>query len=88
MDLSITEAEIGIIVQANKAVYEHVFEGTMARSMKWRTPGMCVYEFSDGKIKHLRIPYDRLSIAKQAAKGWFAKTAVTSIIKRAEKGLH
>ena len=75
-------------MQANKAVYEHVFEGTMAGSMKWRTPGMCVYEFSDGKIKHLRILYDRLSTAKQATKGWFTKTAVTSIIKRAEKGLH
>jgi hypothetical protein len=46
-----------------------------------------VYEFSDEKIQHLRTVVDRLSIAKQVAKGWFAKRIMNSIIAHAEKGL-
>lgn len=86
-ELTATDTGIGIMVQGNKAVHEHIYEST-TEGMKWQTPGTCVYEFSDEKIQHLRVLYDRLSIAKQVARGWLAKRVVNSIVKRAEKGLH
>ena len=48
---------------------------------------LCIYESKGSKFQHLRTTYDRLSIAKQLAKGPIAKTAVNSILKRMEKGL-
>ena len=84
-DLTVADSGIGIMVQGNKAVYEHVWKGTV-RGMKWEGPYICVYEFSDEKIQNIRTVYDRLSIAKQAAKGWIARTIVNSIAKRWPKG--
>lgn len=55
--------------------------------MKYKALAIWVYEFSDDKIQHQRLVYDRLSMAKQVAKGWFAKKVVSSIVKRAEKEL-
>jgi hypothetical protein len=60
--------------------------------MKWDTLGLCIYEFGgetppNMKIKSIRSVYDRLSIAKQASKGPVAKTALSGILKRMEKGL-
>jgi hypothetical protein len=34
------------------------------------------------------MSFDRLSLAKQAAKGWFSKRLVGSIEAQMEKGLH
>ena len=45
---------------------------------------MCAYEFSNDKIREVRTVYDRLLIAKQAAKGWLPKTLVNSIVKHAK----
>lgn len=86
-DLACKDSGIGIIAQGNNAVYEHLVSGTTNR-MKYQMPVMCVYEFSDGKIQHIRTVYDRLIVAKQAAKGSLAKWLVNSIVKQAEKGLH
>jgi ketosteroid isomerase-like protein len=84
-DRTVTDSGIGIMVQGNKAVYEHSWKGTM-KGMKWEGQYICVYEFSDEKIQNIRTVYDRLSIAKQAAKGWLARTIVNSIAKRWPKG--
>ena len=83
----VRDAGIGIMVKGNRAVFEHVVEGTY-EGMRYEALTICVYEFSDEKIQHLRTVVDRLSIAKQVAKGWFAKRIMNSIITRAEKGLH
>jgi len=83
----VRDAGIGIMVKGNKAVFEHIVEGTY-EGTKYEVLTICVYEFSDEKIQHLRTVVDRLSIAKQVAKGWFAKRIMGSIIARAEKGLH
>jgi limonene-1,2-epoxide hydrolase len=86
-DQKVRDAGIGIMVKGNKAVFEHAVEG-MYEGMKYEALTICVYEFSDEKIQHLRTVVDRLSIAKQVAKGWFAKRIMNSIIAHAEKGLH
>ena len=86
-DLKITDAGIGIMVQGNKAFFEHVLHGTRD-GMKWEVLAICAYEFDGEKIQHIRTVYDRLSVAKQAAKGWCAKRVVASVVGRAEKGLH
>lgn len=84
-DLTAIDAGIGIMVQENKAVHEHIFRGTF-RGRKWKTPVICVYEFSNEKIKEVRSVYDRLSMARQAAKGC-GKRLVPYLIMRAERGL-
>jgi predicted ester cyclase len=83
----VRDSGIGIMVKGNKAVFEHIVEGTY-EGARYEALTMCMYEFSDEKIQHLRTVVDRLSIAKQVARGWFAKRIINSIIARAEKGLH
>jgi predicted ester cyclase len=86
-DRSFTEEGIGILVRGDQAAFEHTFEGTF-EGEKVRWLAMCAYEFSEGKIQHMRTVSDRLSILQQAAKGWLEETVVSSLVKRAEKGLH
>jgi ketosteroid isomerase-like protein len=88
-DLKMRDAGIGIMVKGNKAVYEHVFEGSMPEGRRWREiPEIAVYEFTGEKIQQYRAYYDRLSMGKQVAKGWFEKKVVGFIVNRWEKGLH
>jgi uncharacterized protein (TIGR02246 family) len=85
-DQKIIESGVKIIAEEDKAVYEHILEGSF-EGMKYQILALCIYEFKKDKFQHLRNTYDRLSMAKQLAKGPIAKTAVNTIIKRMEKGL-
>jgi hypothetical protein len=76
------------MVMGNRAVYEYVFGGVTSAGTRFETPGICVYEFSGGKIQQHRALYDRMSLAKQAAPGWFANKAISYIVNQYEKGLH
>jgi len=58
------------------------------QGQKWEVLAMCAYEFSNDKIKSMRTVFDRLLMAKQSARGWFATRAVNSIVNAMEKGLH
>ena len=84
---------IGIMVKGNKAVSEGISEADYV-GKKFEGPGMTVFEFSNDKIQHIRLYYDKLSMVKQVTMqytgitGWLAKRIVNSIVKRAEKGLH
>lgn len=86
-------AGIGIMVKGNKAVSEGISEGDY-EGKKFEVPGITVFEFSDGKIQHIRLFYDKLSMVKQVTMqytgivGWFAKRIVNYIVKSGEKGLH
>ena len=84
-DVAVTETGNGIIVQGNKAFFEHVIAGTI-EGKRAEVLAICAYEFSGDKIKETRTTYDRLLMAQQAAP-WFGKWMVNSIIKQAEKGL-
>jgi uncharacterized protein (TIGR02246 family) len=85
--LEATSTETEMMTQGNKLAAEHIIAVTMANGMKWQVPITCIYEFADGKIQLHKMSYDRLSVAKQAAKGWLAKRLVNSIIGQMEKGL-
>jgi ketosteroid isomerase-like protein len=85
-DQKIIESGVKIIAEEDKAVYEHILEGSV-EGRKYQILALCIYESKGDKFQHLRSIYDRLSMAKQLAKGPIAKTAVNSIIKRMEKGL-
>jgi hypothetical protein len=74
------------MVQGDRAFYEHDIAATI-EGKRVEGLAMCAYEFDGDKIKEVRTVYDRLLMAKQAAKGWLPKTLVNSIIKQAEKGL-
>ena len=62
--------------------------GRTSANTRFETHGICIYEFSDGKIQQHRALYDRMSVAKQAAPGWFADKAISYIVNQYEKGLH
>ena len=85
-DLTAMDVGIGIMACENKAVYEHIFRGTR-RGKKWQALVISVCEFNNEKIQRIRSVYDRLSIAKQAARGCGTRL-IPYIIMRAEKGLH
>lgn len=81
------ETGVGIVVKGNKAFSEAVEEYVMPDHGKIEIPAMFVFEFSNDKIQQGRAYYDRLSIAKQVAKGGMEKMAVDGIINVMEKGL-
>ena len=83
---TVTETGNGIIVEGNKAFFEHVL-GATVQGRRAEFLAMCAYEFSNGKIKEVRTTYDRLLIAQQAVKGWLPKMMVNMMVKQAEKGL-
>ena len=85
--VKITETGNKIIVQGDRGFFEHEIAATI-EGKRVEGLAMCAYEFTNDKIQEVRTVYDRLFIAKQAAKGWLAKTLVNSIVKQAEKGLH
>ena len=85
-DVKITETGNGIIVHGDKALVEHTIAGTF-QGRRAEVLAMCAWEFSNGRIQRISTVMDRLSIARQAAKGWLAKWLVNFIVKRAEKGL-
>jgi len=87
------QSGIGVLVKDNKAVAEAISEGEY-EGKRYEVPAITVFEFSDDKIQHIRLFYDKLSIIKQVAMqytgitGWFSKRLVNTIVKRAEKGLN
>jgi len=86
-DQKVIESGVKIIAEEDRAVYEHIFEGSY-EGMKYQILALCICEFKGDKIQHIRTTFDRLSLAKQVAKGKMAKMAVNSIINQMEKGLH
>lgn len=85
-DVTVAESGLGIMAQGNKAFFEHVIGGTM-QGMRAEVLAFCAYEFSGEKIQQVRTAFDRLSLAEQAAKGWFARWLVGLIVKQGQKGL-
>jgi hypothetical protein len=57
------------------------------RGIKGQVPAVCIYEFKNDKIQNIRGFDDRLTIAKQGAKGPFEKMMVNMIVNNLEKGL-
>ena len=85
-EYQVTETGIGIIVQGEVAVTEHVLSGIYG-DIKWASPAVCIYEFEDDKIINIRTYTDVLDQARQLAKGPVEKMAVGSIIKASRAGL-
>lgn len=85
-DMKVTETGNGIIVQGDKAFFEHVLSGTY-QGKKFEMLAMCAYEFSGDKIKNVRSVYDRLLTAKQVVTGWPAKPIVNMVVKQMEKAM-
>jgi len=85
--LKLSETGVGLVVKGNKAFTEAVTEWIGPDHEKLEITVMFVFEFSNDKIRQARVYYDRLSIAKQVAKGGMEKMAVDGIINAMEKGL-
>ena len=84
-DMKVKECGNGIIVQGNKAFFEHIIAGTM-QGKRAEGLAMCAYEFEGDKIKETRTTWDRLSMAQQVVSG-LPKMMVNMMVKQAEKGL-
>jgi len=87
-ELKFKDAGIGIITKGNKAVSQYTLEAKTLDGVKYEVPGICTYEFKNGKIQQHYTVLDRVLIAKLAAKGIAAKRLMASLVKRMEKGLH
>ncbi len=85
-DGKFTESGIGILVQGDKAFFEHKFTGII-QGENVSFLAICTYEFSGEKINKLRTVFDRLSIAEQATNKWLPKKLVSSIVSQLQKGL-
>ena len=85
--LKLRDSGAGLVVKGNKAFAEVVAEWMMSDHERLETPVMFVFELGNDKIREARVYYDRLSIAKQVAKGGMEKMAVDGIINTMEKGL-
>jgi len=86
-NLTTTETEFGVMALRSKVAAEHTVEGTVG-GVKVSIPIPCLYEFNGDIIRLHKMSFDRLSLAKQAAKGWFSRRLVSSIEAQMEKGLH
>jgi len=86
-DLKVTDYGVGMLSKGNIGVYEFTEEATY-QGKKLSVHVASVAEMKDGKFQSMRNYYDRLSIAKQAVKGWMATRAVNSIINEMEKPYH
>jgi ketosteroid isomerase-like protein len=84
-DMKVTESGNGIIVQGDKAFFEHVLSGTY-QGKKYEMLGICAYEFSGDKIKYMRTVFDRLLTSQQVAP-WFAKPMVNMIVNQSKKAV-
>jgi ketosteroid isomerase-like protein len=82
-----TSKEMDMIVQGEELAAVHMIGATMTNGRKWKTPVSCIYKFTGSKIQHHKLYFDRLSIAQQAAKGWFPKRVIGSVAGQMEKGL-
>jgi ketosteroid isomerase-like protein len=85
-DMKVTETGNGIIVQGDKAFFEHILSGTF-QGKKFEMLAMCAYEFSGDKIKNIRMVYDRLLGMSQIAKGWPARPIVNMVVRQSEKAM-
>ena len=85
-DFKVAESGIGILVEGDKAFFEHTMSGEM-QGEKVSFLAICTYEFSGDKIKTGRTVYDRLGIAEQASSQWLPKKLVKTIINQMQKGL-
>ena len=85
-DLKIAETGVGVLANENSGIIEHKFIGTVD-GIDVQFLVICIYEFSDGEIRELRMVFDRLELAEQAAEGWLPKKAVEAVASNLRKGL-
>ena len=81
-NVTATETGNGIMVQGNKAFFEHILEATY-RGRKATWLAMCAYEFQGDKIQHIRSTFDRLSLAQQVTSG-LPRMLINQVVKQAE----
>jgi ketosteroid isomerase-like protein len=83
-EAKVTESGNGIIINGDKAFFEHIISGTY-QGKKFEYLAMCSYEFSGDKIKAMRTTSDRLGLAQQVAGGWFSRWMVNAVVNQVEK---
>ena len=85
-DQKLIESGVKIIAEEDRAVYEHIMEGSY-EGLKFQVLALCIWEFKGNKIQQTRTVFDRLALAKQINKSKMGKIALNSIINQMQKGL-
>lgn len=85
-DVKVTESGNGIIVQGDRAFFEHTITG-ISNNNRFEFLAMCSYQFEGDKIKDVKMVYDRLELAHQVVTGWPGRPLVNMMVKQSEKGL-
>jgi ketosteroid isomerase-like protein len=85
-NMKVTETGNGIMVQGEKAFFEHVWSGTY-QGQPYEFLTLCAYEFNGDKIKAMRTTYDRLLVSQQCAKGWLPKYIVNMVVSQSAKAM-
>jgi len=83
-DVKFNEYGNGIMIQGDRANIEYVISETI-QGMQTEAPAFLALEFQDGKIQKTRLIFDRLLVAKQAAKWWQGRPLMNFIAKQTEK---
>ncbi len=86
--LSLRDIGSGLVVKGNRGFAEVATEWMISDHEKVGMPVMFAFDLNNDKIQQVRVYYDRLSIAKQVAKGGMEKMAVDGIVNSMEKGLN
>lgn len=86
-DFKVEESGLGIMVEGEKAFFEHTMSGIM-QGEQVEFLAICTYEFEGEKISKLKTVFDRMTIAQQASSQWLPKKLVNTIVSQMEKGLH
>ncbi len=85
-NMEYTETGAGIIVQGDKAAYEHTLTGEY-EGEEIEVLMICTYQFSGEKIKEMHYTMDTLELADQAAEGFLSERMVGTVYKQIRKGL-
>ena len=83
-DIKFTEYGNGIIIQGDRASFEHVLVETI-QGVKIEVPASLAFELKDGKIQRAHLIFDRLLVTKQVAKWWQGRPLINFIVKQTEK---
>ncbi len=85
-NLKMAETGVGVLTSGDSGIIEHKFIGTVDDiDVQFLVVGL--YEFRDGEIRELRMVFDRLELAEQAAEGWLPEQAVEAVASTLRKGL-
>jgi|GEM_PF-6684794 len=80
------EEGVGVITEGERASYECLIRG-LFKGVEDIAANFVFQLREDGKIKRIRVIYDRVGVIDDMAHGWLGRRVIGSIIRELEEGL-